>query len=201
MTSSNAQSHNEVGESWFLAEQYEFVVTLGKTLLTELLAKTGKASPTFSVTKSGFSHSPVFVAKVEIVGVSFSAGVAKNRKDAEAKASFAAFKAINEQVGGPFLGLEPPSENMVSQELKLLPEVCKNVKSRLTTTNSSSSRNFLVGNNSKYAKNLSQMLIMTTEDADEKGPRILNASDENLAPPLKLDYQLQQETILIQHLH
>ena len=45
------------------------------------------------------------------------------------------------------------------------------------------------------------MLIMTTEDADEKGTGIFNASDENLAPPLKLDYQLQQETILIQHLH
>ena len=44
------------------------------------------------------------------------------------------------------------------------------------------------------------MLIMTNKDADEKGPGILNASDENLAPPLKPDYQLQQETILIQHL-
>ena len=42
---------------------------------------------------------------------------------------------------------------------------------------------------------------MTNEDADEKGLGILNATNENLAPPLKPDYQLQQETILIEHLH
>ena len=109
----------------------------------------GKGSPKFSIRKNGISHSPRFVVEVEIDGVSFSAGVAKNRKDAEEKASFAAFKAINEQVGEPFLGLEPQSKNRVSQEYKLLPKVCKNVKSGLTTTNSSSSRIFLVGNNSK----------------------------------------------------
>ena len=112
----------------------------------------GKGSPTFSVRKNGIAHSPGFDAEVEIDGVSYSGGVAKNRKDAEGKASFAAFKAINEQVGEPFLGLEPPSKNRVSQEYqeyKLLPEVCKNVKSGLTTTNSSSSSKFLVGSNSK----------------------------------------------------
>ena len=86
---------------------------------------------------------------MEIDGVSYSGGVAKNRKDAEAMAYFAAFKAINEQVGEPFLGLEPPSKNRVSQEYKLLPEVCKNVKFGLTTPNNSSSRIFLVRSNSK----------------------------------------------------
>ena len=109
----------------------------------------GKGSPTFSLRKNGISHSPGFDAEVEIDGVSYSGGVAKNRKDAEAKASFAAFKAINEHIGEPFLGLEAPSKNRVSQKYKLLPEVCKNVKSGLTTTKSSSSRNFLVGSISK----------------------------------------------------
>ena len=125
----------------------------------------GKGSATFSVRKNGIAHSPVFVVEVEIDGVSYSGSVSKNREDAEVSATFAAFKAINEQVGGPFLGLEPPFENMVSQELKLLPQVCRNFKSRLTTTNSSSTRNFLIGTNSKQAKKSSQMVIMTNEDA------------------------------------
>ena len=84
-------------------------------MLTKLLANTGKGSPTFSVRKNGIGHSSGFVVEVEIDGVSYSGDVAKNRKDAEAKASFAAFKVINEQVGEPFLGLEPLSENMVSK--------------------------------------------------------------------------------------
>ena len=106
----------------------------------------------------------MFVVEVEIDEVSYSSIVSRNKEDSEVSATFAAFKAINEQVGGPFLGLEPPSENMVSQELKLLPEVYINIKYRLTTTNSSSTRNFLIGTNSKQAKKSSQMVIMTNED-------------------------------------
>ena len=75
----------------------------------------GKGSPTFSVRKNGVAYSPMFIAKVEINGVSYFGGVSKSRKDAEESTSIAAFKAINEQVGGPFLGLEPLLENMVSK--------------------------------------------------------------------------------------
>jgi dsRNA-specific ribonuclease len=67
---------------------------LCKNLLQEFAQKNGYPLPQYKITRQGEDHSPTFTSTVEIAGVSYSGGAAKNKKEAEIKAARTAFLAI-----------------------------------------------------------------------------------------------------------
>ncbi|XP_057822037.2 double-stranded RNA-binding protein 8 [Cryptomeria japonica] len=99
---------------------------MGKKLLTELLVNMGIDSPTFP-----FTETVDFISTVQIGGVSYVGGVAKSKREAEAKAVVVAFQAIEEQVGDPQFLLQLQAEGRVSPELEQSTEECKDIKPEL----------------------------------------------------------------------
>ncbi|KAL2613976.1 hypothetical protein R1flu_025668 [Riccia fluitans] len=67
---------------------------LCKNLLQEYAQKNSLPLPVYQSTRSGEDHAPVFTSSVEIAGVKYSGGSAKNKKEAEIKAAKTALLAI-----------------------------------------------------------------------------------------------------------
>ncbi|KAL3678887.1 hypothetical protein R1sor_021843 [Riccia sorocarpa] len=67
---------------------------LCKNLLQEYAQKNNLPLPVYQSTRSGEDHAPVFSSSVEIAGVKYSGGSAKNKKEAEIKAAKTALLAI-----------------------------------------------------------------------------------------------------------
>lgn len=69
-----------------------------KNLLQELVQKEGSLHlPTYSTSRSGEAHSPVFVSSVEIEGENFIGEEAKTKKQAETSAAKVAYNALKER--------------------------------------------------------------------------------------------------------
>jgi dsRNA-specific ribonuclease len=67
---------------------------LCKNLLQEYAQKNGAPLPVYHTARLGEDHSPTFTSTVEIGGVNYSGGGAKNKKEAEIKAARTALLAI-----------------------------------------------------------------------------------------------------------
>ncbi|KAG6543557.1 hypothetical protein Mapa_015051 [Marchantia paleacea] len=67
---------------------------LCKNLLQEYAQKNSLPLPVYQSTRAGEDHAPTFTSSVEIAGVKYSGGSAKNKKEAEIKAAKTALLAI-----------------------------------------------------------------------------------------------------------
>lgn len=66
--------------------------------MQELVQKEGSLHlPTYSTSRSGEAHSPVFVSSVEIEGENFIGEEAKTKKQAETSAAKVAYNALKER--------------------------------------------------------------------------------------------------------
>ncbi|CAM6084149.1 unnamed protein product [Calypogeia fissa] len=82
---------------------------LCKNLLQEYAQKNSLPLPVYQSQRSGEDHAPTFTSSVEIAGVKYSGGSAKNKKEAEIKAARTALLAIQSaQSSAPVAAPEPP---------------------------------------------------------------------------------------------
>lgn len=81
---------------------------LCKNLLQEYAQKNGYPLPVYHIIRQGEDHYPTFSATVEIGGVNYSGGGAKNKKEAEIKAARTALLAIQSAPNGKTLSRHSP---------------------------------------------------------------------------------------------
>lgn len=70
---------------------------LCKNLLQEYVQKNGLSLPVYRYKRSGEMHNSLFIATVEVDGISYTGGIANSKKDAEAKAARKALLALQQQ--------------------------------------------------------------------------------------------------------
>ncbi|MQL99905.1 hypothetical protein Taro_032643 [Colocasia esculenta] len=67
-----------------------------KNLLQEISQRVGAPLPSYTTTRSGIGHPPVFTGTVEIAGIMFTGEPAKNKKQAEKNAAMAAWSSLKQ---------------------------------------------------------------------------------------------------------
>lgn len=87
-----------------------------KNLLQETAQRAGVNLPEYSVTRSGPGHMPVFVATVQLAGMSFVGESAKMKKQAEKNAALAAWASLKQLVTQGGTSSQSPSATPVNEE-------------------------------------------------------------------------------------
>lgn len=87
-----ALSHR--GPSHSLAARILDETGVYKNLLQEISRRVGAPLPSYTTIRSGLGHQPVFTCNVELAGISFTGGPAKNKKQAEKNAAMAAWNLL-----------------------------------------------------------------------------------------------------------
>lgn len=73
---------------------------LCKNLLQEYAQKNGYPLPDYKIMRQGGEHAPIFTSTVEIGGVNYTGGGAKNKKEAEINAARTALLSIQANQSG-----------------------------------------------------------------------------------------------------
>ncbi|KAI0493454.1 hypothetical protein KFK09_023570 [Dendrobium nobile] len=87
-----ALSHG--GPSHSLAARILDETGVYKNLLQEISRRVGAPLPSYTTIRSGLGHQPVFTCNVELAGITFTGGPAKNKKQAEKNAAMAAWHLL-----------------------------------------------------------------------------------------------------------
>lgn len=86
-----------------------------KNLLQEISQRVGAPLPSYTTTRLGLGHPPVFTGTVEIAGIMFTGEPAKNKKQAEKNAAMAAWSSLK-QLAQQAASSSPEPENNDEQE-------------------------------------------------------------------------------------
>ncbi|KAK8966487.1 Double-stranded RNA-binding protein 6 [Platanthera guangdongensis] len=84
----------EVDPCSYLAQSRCDETGVYKNLLQEISRRVGAPLPSYTTIRSGLGHQPVFTCNVELAGISFTGGPAKNKKQAEKNAAMAAWNLL-----------------------------------------------------------------------------------------------------------
>lgn len=87
-----ALSHR--GPSHSLAARILDETGVYKNLLQEISRRVAAPLPSYTTIRSGLGHQPVFTCNVELAGITFTGGPAKNKKQAEKNAAMAAWHLL-----------------------------------------------------------------------------------------------------------
>lgn len=68
-----------------------------KNLLQEIAQRVGAPLPSYTTTRSGLGHPPVFTGTVELAGIIFTGEPAKNKKQAEKNSAMAAWSSLKQR--------------------------------------------------------------------------------------------------------
>lgn len=90
-----------------------------KNLLQEISQRVGASLPSYTTSRSGLGHLPVFTCTVELAGIIFTGEPAKNKKQAEKNAAMAAWLALKQLAREAASCSSEPENNDEQEQIRI----------------------------------------------------------------------------------